>query len=196
MPSNAFRHVKNIRPSASAVSFTGNVNVAGSTTSTGDIAAPNKGEVIQVVQGQFKGTHQFSGFSWHSTSISASITPRYSNSKILVIVHAVISVNGTTTVGGRLYRNGALVTGALGNASGNRTRTWFKTFSSSTSWNNTATAQYLDSPASTAAQTYNLRVCPHDNRTTRINYNWSDANDQWMDRARAMSTITLMEIRG
>jgi hypothetical protein len=97
----------------------------------------------------------------------------------------------------RLYRDGNLVTGATGNTAGNRTTAWGQSGApTSSGWYiKENTLVYLDSPATTSSTTYQLYARAENATGTSVNYSVGDDSDI-SDRARLISTVTLMEIAG
>ena len=107
-------------------------------------AAPSK--VLQVVQGSFSTQFTTTSTSFVSTGLSASITPLFSTSKILVLFNngSTFNLSGGVSVF-TIYRNGSnlgqSVTGfslVTGNADSN------------------ANICYLDSPSTTSSTTYTI----------------------------------------
>jgi hypothetical protein len=151
---------------------------------SGDTGVPASGmptgSVIQVVQGTTGTLVQSSSSTPIDTGLTATITPKFATSKILVLV----SQNGTerssssTTNGINLYivRNSTTLsqwTLALG-----------YTGSALTLITN-GSVSYLDSPATTSATTYKTQFASYNNSgTVRIQSNSGD-----------LSTITLLEIK-
>jgi hypothetical protein len=166
-----------------------------------DVASGSKivqpGAVLQVVQAVKTDPSSFSvatgGFS--TAAISATITPTATTSKILVVVHA--SVDGNTgAIQGTLFRNGSATT-YVGDAEGSRRRVSTSTRNVGNDNNSShLTFDFLDSPASTSAQTYDVRL-GHAQADTRTLYiNRSDFNQNGAVDSRQASSITLMEIAG
>lgn len=131
---------------------------------TAGITFPNSttqasaGSVIQTVQTFYKTTETIATNTWTATGVSASITPKFSTSRILVCVTLVVSTSADNYGGARLYRNGSEVTGATSNQSPGTPPNAFIAISptNSTNWTYTLSNSYLDSPASTSAQTYTI----------------------------------------
>jgi hypothetical protein len=154
--------------------------------------------VLQVV-----GTNKTDTFSTLSqsfvivTGLTATITPSSSSSKILVfaVVHGG-SDDGTNAGGAfRLYRDGSWVTGAAGNAAGNRIQGFGQSTSGGGSpWKlDTKTLIYIDSPSTASSTTYQIYARAQNTTSgTTVNYAYNDTDST--DRVRLFSTITLMEI--
>jgi len=139
------------------------------------------GQVLQVVNASYGTLLSTTSTSPVTTNLTASITPKFSTSKILVMV-TVQGVNkyaGNINTGANLYlyRNGSSI----------------KNYALYVGYTNTSTANliggnainYLDSPATTSSTTYAIYLATTvSGQQVEIN---SDAD---------FSTITLMEIAG
>jgi hypothetical protein len=139
-------------------------------------AAPSK--VLQVVNATFNTSTSTTSATYVSTTFSASITPLFSTSKILVTYHVPSSAStggaGVTTV----YRGGTNIAISGGTLQG------FGIVNSSTSGSvfGGQGTTYLDSPATTSSTTYTIYLLSGGGNTVSIcNYNLT-------------GTITLMEI--
>jgi len=149
--------------------------VLSSATTTGFPA----GSVLQVVQTNWQ-TYQSIASSTYAdlTNSSISITPSSSSSKVMVL----ISLNGcgkinSTSLNVKLQRNGSDVTLVAGGSG----------FTGTTAQVNAAVAlNYLDSPASTSAQTYKLQIASDGNAATAWVNNYQSSF--------GTSSVTLMEI--
>jgi hypothetical protein len=157
---------------------------------------PSSGAVVQV-----KSTTKTDTFSSSSgsdvaiTGLSVSITPTSASNKILVLVSFAFDV--AETVNGRfnLYRDGSLVTGYRGDARGSNSRAavFFRGLQGGQNDYNAfalGNMNYLDSPASTSALTY--QVYGQTNGTFFINRPVIDLNTG--DGCTVASTITVMEV--
>ena len=164
-------------------SATNNISASNITTGTLPYAQLPTGSVLQVVQVQTTNTTSTTSTSFTAVSgMTASITPKFSTSKILVIVNiAMQTVNNGTGSGGAgiaIYKNGSYLSGdTAGYVS-------FYTNLSSTSPRTRIPMIYLDSPATTSSTTYALYFAAW-------NSNQSNTNDGGQQ-----SNITLMEIAG
>jgi hypothetical protein len=154
------------------------------------------GVVLQVVQGVYTGATTVASASYVALPVLATITPVSASSKILVRTVIHCGVTGTNEgLHGRLYRNGAVVP-VYGNAAGSRDQAWFHCGAHYSAYEQyAATAEYLDSPNSIAAMTYQIWVrgnsAPY---PVLINTCENDADSS--ATSRTVSTITLMEIAG
>ena len=136
------------------------------------------GSVIQVVQGTYNqsggGYLSTASTSFITTALTASITPQFSTSKILVSVSIATYAagNGNGTALYTVYRNGSNIGPANGFIEAN-----------SSNWA-TLSTEYLDSPSSTSSLAYTVYL-----RTTNASYSAYAYGDS------VLNTITLKEIR-
>jgi hypothetical protein len=132
------------------------------------------GQVLQVVQGttssQTSTTTTYPTYT--ATNLTASITPKFSNSKILIIVSTNIITTSSSTFC-TIYRNST-------NLGGGANSMFFGTQVNTSQWLASGTS-YLDSPATTSSTTYTLYISPQGGTAYA---NWSQATN----------TIILMEI--
>jgi hypothetical protein len=155
-------------------------------------AAPSK--VLQVVTASVTGTYGTPYFSTTTnglvnTGLSASITPLFSTSKILILVNACIRVVGTTTDTGTGF---GIARGATNIWAGSSVQTYVGAGSSST-MDAIQNIQYLDSPATTSSTTYTFQVNRYTNNggsTVYLNFNYNGGGGIQSD----ISNIILMEI--
>lgn len=135
------------------------------------------GSVLQVVQGQLTTQASTTSTSFVDTGLSASITPSSASSKILVMYNA--GTGSGSTAGGAVNRilRGATEILLQGVA-----------YSGAGSVYGTASATYLDSPATTSSVTYKIQQASQSASATAF-FN-SDFGSFTGERA----TITLMEI--
>jgi len=138
------------------------------------------GQVLQVVNATY-GTEVSSASNTQiATGLTASITPKFSTSKILVIanLNGVGHTTNNTSVESYLRRNTtqlyrmSLIAGANDANSGNNT----------TDVGSVSTT-YLDSPATTSSTSYNCTFASQQNNATA-----------YVQRYGSTSSITLMEI--
>lgn len=136
------------------------------------------GKVLQVVNFSTSTETNSTTSTYIDTAITATITPSSASNKILVLVSAngLVKLNTNTTGNLRIVR-GATSILIFGGAFGYTASTAANAVAS-------ASAEFLDSPATTSATTYKVQVVNSGN-SGEIRVNW-DTN--------ANSTITLMEI--
>jgi hypothetical protein len=180
----------------SARTGSGNVVMAG-----GKLVS--SGSVLQVVQTVYKDTFATSiGDGWADvSSLNCSITPTSTSSKMLVSL-ALCGGFQYYQYKVRLVRNGSTVTGALGNLAGVRPQSWITNINYSGGSGNTIydiysiIGEYLDSPASTALQTYGIQIGGYSTSfAVYVNRSNVFTNTTSHD-ATPVSTLTVMEIAG
>jgi hypothetical protein len=112
------------------------------------------GQVLQVVSATYSTSFNTTSTSFTATGLSASITPKFSNSKILIIVHSAFYSSGTAISAVYTVFRGTTAGTNLGDA------TWgFTTsYSSAGGVTTTASPNYLDSPGTTSATTYTVAI--------------------------------------
>jgi hypothetical protein len=122
------------------------------------------------------------------TGLSVSITPKFSNSKILVMFTCFVSTT-TSTVGTiKLLRDSTDI--FVGDAAGSRTRSSQTIYAS---YGGTLAGTFLDSPATTSAVTYKIQARANDNAASiYINRTITDTDSAVFNRN--ASSITVMEI--
>jgi len=136
------------------------------------------GVVLQVVQATSASNTSTTSSTFSATALTATITPKFSNSKILILSSFTAAVvgNSPANAGYALYRN-------------NTTQLIYNSYTENGSNNinyltHGESANYLDSPATTSATTYTIYYRAANGGTAYIN---SGSNT---------SVITLLEIAG
>jgi hypothetical protein len=159
------------------------------------------GSILQVVQSVKTSEQSNSSASYvQITDLNCSITPSSTNSKILIMVLVSSNIySGYNSSFFRLTKGGTAISGALGNDSGDSNAEVSFADTATTTTNNkamnTVGTTYLDSPSSTSALTYGVQWAVPNTNSTYTNYiNGPYIRDGNSYRARAISTITLMEV--
>lgn len=154
------------------------------------------GAVLQVVQGNYTGATTLASGSYTALPISAVITPTSATSKILVRTVVHVGATGSNEgMHGRLVCNGSFVP-IYGDAAGSRDQAWFHCGSHSSGYEiYAATAEYLHSPNSTSALTYQIWGRAH-SAGYPVVINSSEGDYDTAYTSRTVSSITLMEIAG
>lgn len=131
------------------------------------------GQVLQVVNAQFDNATQVSTSSSTPTSsvVTASITPKFATSKILVLVNTQVTQTSGSSGAVAIYRGTSTSLGWNGWVYGSSSQNWFPT-----------TLISQDSPATTSSTTYTMY---YKSNSGSISVFWGSG---------ASSTITLMEI--
>ena len=133
-------------------------------SATNGLADPQTGSVLQVVTFSTSATTSTSSTSYVATSLTATITPKFSTSKILVFVNGgELDTSGNSqAIYGTIYRNSTNLAGAAGtnDAYGTSSRIQVP-----------ISAAYLDSPATTSATTYTFYLKTGGSYTVYLNAN-------------------------
>lgn len=147
------------------------------------------GKILQVVQATKTDTASVTGSSFSSV-FTASITPSSASSQVLVM--AFLSVGGATSnyPNIRLVKSGTVL--LQGDAAGSRTRVTAMGNPGAASTMTALPINYLDSPASTSALTYEIHLASHSSGAVYLNRSGTDTDGATISRA--ASTIILMEV--
>jgi hypothetical protein len=123
--------------------------------------------------------------------MSAAITPKFSNSKILVTTNISYVASGSTP-GLVLFRDSTPI--GIGDAASNRRRATTGTGLGSDTNQITGAGDisFLDSPNTFSATTYSIRIGSDNTQTAYVNRSATDTDGA--TGIRVISTITLMEI--
>ena len=163
----------------STIPAAGISSVSATTISSGTLpfAQLPTGSVLQVVQGTATTEASTSGTTFIDTGLTASITPKFSTSKILVIVDqsSCGKTGGDERLKMILTRNGAQIVNLL--------ELGAYTASSANNDIGSVTISYLDSPATTSSTAYKTQFATV-NGVGGVRVQWNPST----------STITLMEI--
>ena len=113
------------------------------------------GSVLQVVQSSYSTQTTTSSLSFSSSGLTATITPKFSTSKVLVLISNIIYVTRAgLDAGGKLQ----LVRGATSLVTQSGATFYLASLVSNTELITQPFLQYLDSPATTSATTYTLNI--------------------------------------
>ncbi len=161
-------------------------------------AGAGGGGIIQIVQGVKTNRQVISGNSGFTllTGLSATITPRSSSNKILIMV----SIQGSSADTGiklRCMRSGTEITGMIGDASGSAQRSigghfWGGGSGGNSNAGNSLSMMFLDSPGTTSSLTYQIEGGTNSATAAYVNTTYDSANVFY--ELRTASHITLMEV--
>ena len=154
------------------------------------------GHVIQVVQTTKTDTFTTTSGFTPVTGLSATITPKFSTSKILVLGQVTFGLSGSGLDFGGFRLYGGTTDLYIGAAAGNRARAVFGGYSIVDNGLIvlSGSINYLASPNSTAPQTIGVEVARLTGGTVFINRSAGDGDANDSNRVRGASSITLMEI--
>ena len=164
-----------------AVAGTNTITLPASTGTVVTTGSPQSGGVIQVVSANYSTNTSTSSSTFSDTGLTASITPKFSTSKILVMVclSTPEKNSGNTSMKSQLLRGASVICYMTDIAQYNGVTT-----------NNLGgylSVNYLDSPATTSATTYKVQFASQANvAAVAINGTFGGGTP--------VSTITLMEI--
>ena len=152
-------------------------------------AGSGGGKILQVVQATKTDTASVTGSSFSSV-FTASITPSSASSRVMVM--AFLSIGGATSnyANLRLVKSGSVL--LQGDAAGSRTRVTAMGNPGVAGAMNALTINYLDSPSSTSALTYEIELASHSTGAVYLNRSGTDTDGAAISRA--SSTIILMEV--
>ena len=158
------------------------------------------GGIIQVKQSvltsaAYQNINAGANYDW--SNLTCTITPTRSDSKIMITSMLSLVGESSHPFYVKIKRNGSYISAARGDASGSRelVTTGIPTQSNDYTLGN-AFVQYLDSPASTSAQTYMFTISHGSNAQRAIYINKTDSDSNNYQYTRGISTMTLMEISG
>ena len=163
--------------------------VSGTVLTTG---SPQSGGVIQVVNATTSTQVVINTNIYTDTTLTATITPKFASSKILVLltqpynISTVASSSGTFA-GMQLLRNATAIYTPVADSSGPYIFSVYSTTTNNPGYRAVWNLSYLDSPATTSAVIYKTQGRRYDsNAALAVQENDSNGN--------SISTITLMEI--
>jgi hypothetical protein len=143
-------------------------------TSAGALASAGMptGSVLQVVQGSYSTQTSTTSTTFVNTGLTGTITPKFATSKILVLISNTIYITRAGLDANaklQLINNlGTLITQANGSL-------YVSAGTSSSELITQPFIQYLDSPATTSAVTYTLKMAAITNNTIYAQYSGNPA---------------------
>ena len=180
------------------------VVIHGTRVNNTDLMTPDfPGAIIQVVQGIKTDTFSTSANLQTKatvTGLSASITPTSATNKILVVLSLMGGGDRDTTFGGTILRDTTAI--GIADASSNRTRNTFgqgiiadsNGVAQARDWvTGNISCSVLDSPATTSATTYSVKIGGNGTATVTVNFDERNT-DSATDTNIASSSITLYEV--
>ena len=168
------------------------------------LASGASGGIIQVVSvtktdaALVEDTAAGSFTSSNVSGLDLTITPTRSDSKILLMVSIYVGHEGTVPrFGFVIYKGGSALNGAIGDAAGSRVRvTGINNQSAGSGSLSPLTANHLDSPSTTSAITYGIRLFNGSNSTQQLYINRSHVATDSARFGRPISSFTAMEVSG
>ena len=159
----------------------------------------SSGGVIQVVHVNTS-SHTYSTSTSYTdiTGVTATITPKFSSSKILIQCSLAIGKEDNHSMLGRIVRNGSAISGSGGVAEsghGNQEDGVWWLVRTSTHSANPLMVNYLDSPASTSALTYKAQG-KSSASSKYFSINRTVNSEDNIYASPGFSSITLFEVSG
>lgn len=132
-----------------------------------------------------------------SCGLDVTITPSSTSSKMLILVQACIGFITDDNVGYVIRRGSTLLTDYMPTGAGDRMTAASGGVTRNNAYLGNVNGNFLDSPATTSAITYSVRLKygrTDDNRTIYLNR--GEDNNNNAGRMRTTSVITVMEVAG
>ena len=157
------------------------------------------GNVIQTVQGIRRSPWSANiGNSNTQIGLTATITPKFSTSKVLIILFLMYDWTRSNSGGGfKLFRGGSEITDARGDAYGNmyRVAADFGANANQDQSGMTRSIVYLDDPNTTSSTEYRVYAWATSNaQLTVCGSQYGNGTTNQTDDGRFISTYTLLEI--
>jgi len=142
------------------------------------------------------GSASLSQGSYSNNIIGLSYAAASSSNKLLLIASVSVGYQHGQSVASRFTVSGGAITGATGDASGNRRRATTAAWINSGYQVTNMTLVYEHSSPSTSSVTYGVQLGQSDNGTQTVYWNrsWADENQNY--RIRAVTTLTIIELEG
>tara|TARA_R100000152_G_C6742675_1_gene166424 strand:+ start:360 stop:902 length:543 start_codon:yes stop_codon:yes gene_type:complete len=176
------------------------ITLNGSGTVTGLSALPDSamstGSIIQVVSTTKTDTfsESLTEANFSGAAISLSITPSSNSNKILLFATLTLGLSNDNEVEFAFFKGGSIITGAIGDTASNRTRSHAAGRVNATSSPGFVAGHYLDSPSTTSATTYSVRLSHQNNGSATVYLNRSHSDTDADQDSRMASTLTAMEV--
>ena len=189
--------IRSTSASADAITMdgSGNVTFPANATCSGTATGFGGGKLLQVqqtVKTDTASTTVASGAFSSTTFLPVNITPASASNKILIMVTANVSDNGTVCI--QLQKNGSALYDATGDADGNRRRVTASNYIVGDSYLQSVNATFLDTAGGTSQITYGFKLFCQDNNTTTIYLNRTVNSYNQIYGFRSPSMIQVMEI--
>ena len=156
------------------------------------------GKIGQVVSTNKTDTYSASiateGISGIVTGLTVDITPSAATSKILVLLNMGVGADGEHGMSFQLYRDTTQIDMAAASSSRPRRSKGPMQNSGGTGYITNMNTNYLDSPSSTSALTYGVKIAHTSSSTKDVYVNRSHDNSDDASWGRNASTITVMEV--
>ena len=156
------------------------------------------GGIVQVVQNvkTDTGTQSVDGGALTGTIVSQAITPKFSTSKVLVEFVVTVSSNSTMNrLAAVITRDGSAISGAVADSTGdNKTENTVCISAPSANEPYMLCGKFLDSPSTTSAVTYGVKIRTGTSSTITIYINRQGSESDNIYIMRGTSSITCTEV--
>ena len=154
------------------------------------------GGIVQVVQSFDTATSSSSvdGGALTDHVLTQSITPKFSTSKVLVEFHVMCSSSSTMNRLGAVITRGGSPVGVADDTGDNKTENTVCIVANDTNEPYTLSGKFLDSPATTSAVTYGIKIRTGTSSTITIQFNRQGTESDNIYIMRGTSSLTLSEI--
>ena len=154
------------------------------------------GGIIQVVQSFKTDTSSSSvqGGLLTDHVLTQSITPKFSTSKVLVEFHVMCSSSSTMNRLGAVITRGGSPVGVADDTGDNKTENTVCIVANSVNEPYTLSGKFLDSPATTSAVTYGIKIRTGTSSTITIQFNRQGTESDNIYIMRGTSSLTLSEV--
>ena len=163
---------------------------------SGNTNNSDTGRIIQVLETVKTDTFTESvGQGNHSAALcSTSITLHDSSNKVLCMAQVSASLNTSHGRQATLFRGSTPL--LIGDASDSRSRRGAGSPAGNTSSHSVIYLQFVDTPGSVGAHSYNFKVSHNENSTLTVKINHTDYDQNTSAVGRTASSLILMEIAG
>ena len=170
---------------------------------SGKPAFPNggAGKILQVIQtyktDTFSASIGVGAETGDVTGLTVTITPSNANNKILVSFDLSMGLDNSSSgnrIAATLYRGGSKLDASTGDASGNTIRVTAQGATSNNEKSDGINGSFLESPSTTSATTYSLRLRHGRGATCNVYINRPGTMYDYNYGHKSGSSITLMEI--
>ena len=194
--------IRSTSASTDAITMDGSGNVTFPANATCSGTATGFGKILQVVSTTKTDTFSQSSLNdstySNDTGLNVTITPSSSSNKITLSGSVVVSMDADNDgIGIVLFKDGSVVTGALGSSDGNRTPCMSMSFLGSYGGEcESLPFDFLDVAGGTSAITYGIRILffSGGDSSSTVYMNRSQSSDNQVYRPLSISTITAMEV--
>jgi len=189
--------IRSTSASADAITLdgSGNATFPANVTCSGTASGFGGGKLLQIqqtVKTDTASTTLASGSFSSEIFLPVNITPSSASNKILIMVTANVSDNGTACI--QLTKDGSALDSATGDADGNRRRVTAANYIVGNSYLQSVNATFLDTAGGTSQITYGFKLFCQDNNTTTMYLNRTVNTYDQVYAYRTPSMIQVMEI--